>query len=78
MKKIVVTIGAISLAATTAFAQEVTDTDGNGTYSLEELQAVYADLTEEAYVALDVNGDGTIDAEELQAAVDAGTLTVMQ
>ena len=78
MKKIVVTMGALALAATAAFAQEVTDTDGDGSYSLEELQAVYADLTEEAYAALDTNGDGTIDAEELQAAVDAGTLTVMQ
>jgi Ca2+-binding EF-hand superfamily protein len=52
----------------------VTDTDGNGTYSMEEMKATYTDLTEDTFKAIDTNADGQIDADELKAAVAAGTL----
>lgn len=61
-----------------AFAQtlpEVPDTDGNGTWSLVELQAVWTDLTEDDFAAIDANADGAVDAAELQAALDAGVIT---
>ena len=78
MNRFAIVFGSLALVATSAFAQELVDTDGNGTYSLTELQVVYTDLTEEAYAALDTNADGTIDAAELKAAQDAGTLVIPQ
>jgi hypothetical protein len=67
------------LLATAATAQatlpEVPDADGNGTWSLVELQAVWTDMTEDAFNGIDTNADGAIDVTELQAALDNGVLT---
>jgi hypothetical protein len=73
MKKIVLTLGVVSaLAAAQAFAETaITDTDGSGTYSMEELKAAFPDLTEEAFGEADANSDGQVDADELQAAQEA-------
>ncbi|PQV58369.1 EF hand domain-containing protein [Defluviimonas denitrificans] len=76
MKHLVLALGAISaLGVAPAFAQTVvSDTDGNGTYSFEELQAAYPDLKQGTFSDMDVNGDGEIDADELQAARENGTI----
>ncbi len=71
---------ATAILATAAMAQtalpEVADTDGNGTWSLVELQAVWTDMTDEGFGAVDTNADGTVDTAELQAALDNAVLTV--
>ena len=82
MNRIATILGAALLAAP-AFAQDamapvITDTDGNGTYSLEELQVTYTDLTAEAFAALDLNADGALDAEELATAQADGKLVLAQ
>jgi EF hand len=73
MKRFAILLAPVVLASA-AFAQatlpEVADTDGNGTWSLAELQAVWTDLTEETFAGIDANGDGAVDATELQAALD--------
>ena len=76
MKQLVLALGVLSaFGAAPAFAQTaVSDTDGNGTYSFEELQAAYPDLKQDTFTAIDVNGDGQVDADELQAAREAGTI----
>lgn len=76
MKKLVLAFGAlVALGATQAMAQTVvSDTDGNGAYSFEELKAAYPDLNEATFTSVDINGDGQVDADELQAAREAGTL----
>ncbi len=76
MKQLVLALGVVSaFGVVPALAQTVvSDTDGNGTYSLEELQAAYPDLNQKTFNEVDVNGDGQIDADELQAAREAGTL----
>jgi hypothetical protein len=65
--------------ASAAWAQaalpEVPDADGNGTWSLVELQAVWTDMTEEAFTGIDTNVDGAVDSTELQAALDNGVIT---
>lgn len=71
-----ITAGLASLAFAPAFAQEIADADGNGTYSLEELMVTYPALTAEVYATLDTNADGAIDATELAAAQEAGSLKV--
>ncbi len=72
---------ALAFAALSAFAVAqanaetvVTDTDGNGAYSLEELKAAFPDLTEEAFKAADTDADGAVSADELKAAQAAGTI----
>ncbi len=75
MKKFVLALGAVAAFAAAANAQTVvTDTDGNGTYSIEELTAAYPDMTAELFTTVDVNGDGAVDADELKAAQEAGTI----
>lgn len=74
MKKLVLTLGAMMAFAATQAAAQVTDTDGDGVYSLVELQAAYPDLTAEAFTTIDVDANGSVDADELQAAVEGGTL----
>ena len=70
-----ITLIAVLLGATaTAAFAEVEDTDGNGTYSIEEIQAAYPDVTEDTFAIVDVNGDGAVDADELAAAENAGLL----
>ena len=75
MKKFVLALGAIAAFAAAANAQTVvTDTDGNGTYSMEEMTAAYPDMTEEVFASVDANADGAVDADELAAAQEAGTI----
>ncbi len=77
MKRIALALAPFAFA-TAAMAQatlpEVPDTDGNGTWSLVELQAVFTDLTEETFAAIDTNVDGSVDTAELQAAMDGGVI----
>ncbi len=73
MKKYIIAIAAIGFAGT-AIAQELTDTDGSGAFSMEELMTAYPNITEDVFVLIDANGDGAVDADELTAAQDAGTL----
>jgi len=75
MKRIAILLAPFALASA-ALAQatlpEVPDTDGNGSWSLVELQAVWTDLTEDGFKAIDTSADGAVDATELQAALDGG------
>ena len=78
MKRIALILAPVAFASA-AFAQaalpEVADTDGNGTWSLVELQAVWTDMTEDGFTAIDANADGAVDTTELQAALDNGVIT---
>jgi hypothetical protein len=68
-------LGLAGAAAGAANAQTVvTDTDGNGSYSIEEMTAAYPDMTPDIFAQVDVNGDGAVDADELAAAREQGTL----
>ncbi|MCU0826520.1 MAG: EF-hand domain-containing protein [Tabrizicola sp.] len=66
----------VSAALAQATLPDVPDTDGNGTWSLVELQAVWPDLTEEGFAAIDANVDGAVDTTELQTAVDNGVIAL--
>jgi hypothetical protein len=77
MKTFVLSLGAaVSLMAVQANAEVmVADTDGNGTYSLEELVVSSPARTADVFAAIDANADGAVDADELKAAVEAGVVT---
>ena len=77
MKRIALVLAPFALASA-ALAQatlpDVSDTDGNGSWSLVELQAVWTDLNEDTFKAIDTTADGNVDATELQAALDGGVI----
>ncbi|MGR3759694.1 EF-hand domain-containing protein [Roseobacteraceae bacterium NS-SX3] len=79
MKKFALTAAISALAAAPLLAGDLTaevDADGNGTFSLEELQMAYPDLTAETFAEVDANADGEADPEEVKAAQDAGVLVI--
>src|SRR5690606_32415707 len=55
----------LALAGAAQAQTVVTDTDGNGSFSIEELTAAYPDMTPALFAQVDVNGDGSVDADEL-------------
>ena len=63
MKRIALVLAPFALASA-ALAQatlpDVPDTDGNGSWSLVELQAVWTDLTEDTFKAIDTSADGNV------------------
>ena len=77
MKRIALVLAPFAFASA-ALAQatlpDVPDTDGSGSWSLVELQAVWTDLTEDTFKAIDTTADGAVDATELQAALDGGVI----
>lgn len=76
MKKFLLTLSAISaFAVAQAHAETmVTDTDGNGEYSMEELVAAFPELTEEVFKAADTDANGALSADELKAAQASGAI----
>lgn len=67
--------GFILALATPALAQaDLEDTDGDGVYSIEELQAAYPEMTAEDFGRADVDQSGDVSAEELTVAIETGLL----
>lgn len=79
MKKFALTAAAVAaLTASPLAAKDLAvelDADGNGTFSLEELQLAFPELTAETFATIDANADGEADAAEVNAAIEAGVLT---
>ena len=50
------------------------DTNEDGVLSIAEVQAVYPDMTEEAFATADLNGDGVLEDAEVTAAQEAGLM----
>jgi hypothetical protein len=80
MTKFALVLAVSALTATAVFAEShapvVADTDANGSFSLAEVQATYAAVTEEAFKAADTDASGELSADELKAAVDSGAFAV--
>lgn len=70
----VAALGLVTMPVLAQTSAMVTDSDGNGTYSMEELAVAVPDLTPETFALVDVNGDGAVDPAELVAAIDTGTI----
>lgn len=50
------------------------DTDGNGVLTIDEVQAVYPDVSQDTFSAMDTNADGALDEAEVTAAEEAGIM----
>ncbi|MCV3272371.1 hypothetical protein MUB52_13115 [Roseobacter sp. WL0113] len=64
----------VLLSATAAFAQLAADANGDGVLTIDEVQAVYPDISAESFTTMDLNADGALDEAEVQAAQEAGLM----
>ena len=76
MTKLVLTLAAAAACfALQAQAETmVEDTDGNGTYSYEEMATAYESMSDDLFAEIDADEDGEISADELTAAIEAGLI----
>ena len=77
MKRLLIMILPVLGFAAPALAQTaatVPDTDGNGTWSITELQSAWPELTDDVFLKVDANADGIVDQTELTAALSEGVL----
>jgi hypothetical protein len=66
------TIGTAALAMSDSAAK--VDANGDGVLTIDEVQAVYPDVTADSFSAMDVNADGALDDSEISAAEEAGVM----
>ncbi|MBW4708021.1 hypothetical protein KX928_09500 [Roseobacter sp. YSTF-M11] len=62
------------LSASAAMAQLAADANGDGVLTIDEVQAVYPDITAETFSTMDLNADGALDEAEVQSAQEAGLM----
>ncbi|WP_298970479.1 hypothetical protein [uncultured Roseobacter sp.] len=62
------------MSASAAFAQLAADANGDGVLTIDEVQAVYPDITAESFTTMDLNADGALDEAEVQSAQEAGLM----
>jgi hypothetical protein len=70
-------IAALAIAApAVAMAQAMADIDvnGDGVLTIDEMQAVFDDVSTDGFSAMDLNADGVLDVEEVQAAQEASLM----
>lgn len=73
MKTMIATTAALMVSALAVSAAEL-DADADGMVTIEEMQAVHPETTQDGFAALDTDQDGALNAAELAAAVEAGIL----
>ncbi|RKF16993.1 EF-hand domain-containing protein [Roseovarius spongiae] len=66
-------LGALAQAAVAQSATEI-DANGDGLMTLEEVQAVFPDVTADAFSQADANGDGALDDSEMAAGQEQGLI----
>jgi len=74
MKTIILSVMITGGLVAAAFAASHVDANGDGVLTLEEVNAVFPEITGDTFAAMDVNGDGGLDSSEVAAAQDAGLL----
>lgn len=68
-------MGVLANAAMAASEQIVEiDANGDGMMTVDEIQAVYPDLTAEAFAEADLNNDGALDDDEMVAGQERGLI----
>lgn len=73
------TLAAMALVAWPAFAMGQSgtaeiDSNEDGVLTIDEVQAVYPEVSTDAFLAMDLNADGALDESEVAAAQEAGTM----
>ncbi len=78
MTKFIIILAGLGLLANSALAlgesiREI-DANGDGVMTVDELQAVYPDMTAEQFAQLDLNSDGTLDHAEMEVGQQKGLI----
>ncbi|WP_272008457.1 EF-hand domain-containing protein [Roseovarius sp. ZX-A-9] len=76
-KFIVILIGLGALAQSAAAMSDSTveiDANGDGLMTIEEVRAVYPEMSNEVFSEIDVNGDGALDDAEMAAGQENGLI----
>lgn len=68
--------GILLIAGSTALMADIATLDANedGQVTMDELVAVFPDVTAETFSAADADASGTLDAAEIAAAEEAGSI----
>jgi len=78
MKKTLITLAGLAAMSLPALAMGEAvvelDTNGDGMLSIEEVQAVYPDVSDATFAEADVNADGLLDEAEVTAAQENGLM----
>jgi hypothetical protein len=53
------------------------DTNGDGIMTVDEIQAVYPEITAEVFAEVDTNNDGVLDEAELLSGQEQGLLPIL-
>jgi len=78
MMKFVAILLGMGVAANSAIAMSEDtaqiDTNGDGVMTIDEVQAVFPDVTAEAFAEADTDDDGSLTDEEMVSAQDQGLI----
>lgn len=70
---IVLGLGVMAASALSATAGEI-DSNGDGLMTIDEVQAVFPDVTAESFAEVDTNDDGALDDAEMVAGQEQGLI----
>jgi hypothetical protein len=78
MKSVQLALSILLVSGTGAFAQTALDADGDGMVTLEEVHALYPDVTAEDFAATDIDDDGMLTGYEVTLAVASGIIPAQE
>jgi hypothetical protein len=71
---LVTALGFILPMASVSHAATEVDANGDGVLTIDEVQAVFPEVTADSFTAMDLNADGALDDDEVVAAQQAGMM----
>ena len=74
MTKFIAIVLGLGFLANSAIAASEVDANGDGLMTIDEVQAVFPDVTADAFAEADVNDDGALDDAEMVAGQEQGLI----
>lgn len=74
MTKFIAILLGLGFLANSAIAATEIDSNGDGLMTIDEVQAVYPDVTTDAFAEADTNDDGALDDDEMVAGQEQGLI----
>ena len=76
MTKFIAILLGLGFLANSAIAASEIDTNGDGMMTIDEVQAVFPDVSAEVFAEVDTNDDGALDDAEMVAGQEQGLIPV--
>ncbi len=74
MTKFIAIVLGLGFLANSAIAATEIDANGDGMMTIDEVQAVFPDVSTEAFAEVDTNDDGALDDAEMVAGQEQGLI----